>query len=163
MMSRTGIHALTALTALAELAPGAYAGAADIARQISAPRNYLGKLLKRLAEAGLLESQKGKGGGFRLARDPHTITLYDVIEPIEHVSRWQACFLGRAECSDLAPCAVHQRWGRVRDQYLEFLRETTLADLAQHGLGPPCGGVSVRLPESGSPGSDSPSAGSPPV
>lgn len=130
MMSRTGIHALTALTALAELAPGAYAGAADIAERISAPRNYLGKLLQRLAETGLLESQKGKGGGFRLARDPHTITLYEVIEPIEHVSRWLGCFLGRAECSDCAPCAVHQRWGKIRDQYLDFLRETTLADLA---------------------------------
>jgi len=139
-MSRTGIHALTALTALAELAPGAYAGAADIAQRISAPRNYLGKLLKRLAEAGLLESQKGKGGGFRLAREPHTITLYDVIEPIEHVSRWQGCFLGRPECSDLAPCAVHQRWGKVRDEYLEFLRETTLADLATHRLPHTCRG-----------------------
>lgn len=139
MMSRTGIHALTALTALAELPAGTYAGAADIAQRISAPRNYLGKLLKRLAEVGLLESQKGKGGGFRLARDPATITLYDVIEPIEHVSRWQGCFFGRVQCSDLAPCAVHQRWGKVRDQYLEFLRETTLADLAKYRTGPACG------------------------
>ncbi len=139
MMSRTGIHALTALAALAELPPGAYAGSADIAERISAPRNYLGKLLKRLAEVGLLESQKGKGGGFRLARGPQAITLYEVIEPIEHVSRWQGCFLGRSECSDLAPCAVHQRWGKVRDQYLEFLRETTLADLAERRAAPICG------------------------
>lgn len=132
MMSRTGLHALTALTVLAQLSKGEYVGAAEIAQRINAPRNYLGKLLKRLAEEGLVESQKGKGGGFRLARSPEDIALYDVIEPIDKVSRWEGCFLGRPTCSDDAPCPVHKRWERVRTEYLRFLRETTLADLASH-------------------------------
>jgi Rrf2 family protein len=132
MISKTGLHALTALAALAELPSGTFAGAADIADQIGAPPNYLGKLLKTLADCGLLESQKGKGGGFRLARDPAAISLYEVIDPIEHVGRWSGCFMGRSRCSDEAPCAVHERWGNVRDEYLRFLRDTTVADLT-HG------------------------------
>lgn len=130
MISRTGIHAFRALAALASLPEGAFAGAAEIAQQINAPRNYLGKLLKTLAGAGLLESQKGKGGGFRLARQPTEISLLEVVEPIERVSRWSGCFMGRDACSDEAPCAVHQRWKDVRDVYLRFLRETTVAELA---------------------------------
>ncbi len=130
MISRTGIHALRALVALAELPEGAYAGAADIATDIGAPRNYLGKLLKILADEGLLESQKGKGGGFRLAHAPSEVSLYEIIEPIEKISRWSGCFLGQGRCSDHAPCAVHQQWGQIRDQYLGFLSQTTLADLA---------------------------------
>jgi Rrf2 family transcriptional regulator, iron-sulfur cluster assembly transcription factor len=131
MISKTGIHAVTAVAALAELGDGVFAGAAEIADQIGAPRNYLGKLLKALADRGLLESQKGKGGGFRLARGAERISLLEIMEPMERVSRWGGCFLGRTRCSDDAPCAVHQRWSTVREAYLQFLRETTVADLAQ--------------------------------
>jgi len=130
MISRTAKHALAALTALAELPGGQYAGAGEIASDISAPRNYLGKLLQTLAGEGLVESQKGKGGGFRLARNPASIPLIDVVEPIDRVSRWSDCFLRRGRCSDDSPCAVHDRWATVRDAYLDFLGQTTIADLA---------------------------------
>lgn len=129
MISKTGIHAVTAVAALAELGEGAFAGAAEIAEQIGAPRNYLGKLLKTLADQGLLESQKGKGGGFRLARNPEEISLYEIMEPLDRVSRWSGCFLGRARCSEDAPCSVHQRWSKVRTAYLQFLQETSVHDL----------------------------------
>ena len=129
MLSKTALHTVTALAELAEQPPGTCVGAADIALRIGAPQNYLGKLLKNLADVGLVESQKGKGGGFRLARDPAEISLLDVVDPVDHVSRWSGCFFGRDRCSHDAPCSVHHRWGRVRDAYLAFLRETTIADL----------------------------------
>lgn len=130
MISQTAKHALAALTVLAELPEGQYAGAGEIAGDIDAPRNYLGKLLQTLAGEGLVESQKGKGGGFRLARNPASISVIEVVDPIDRVSRWSDCFLGRGRCSDDSPCAVHDRWAEVRDVYLDFLRETTIADLA---------------------------------
>src|SRR5262249_57708303 len=114
----SGLDAVGAMVALGRMAEGAYAGAASIARAIGAPQNYLGKLLKALAEEGLVESQKGLGGGFRLARDPRTISLLDVVEPIEHVTRWSGCILGRPECSEADPCAIHDRWKSGRDAYL---------------------------------------------
>jgi Rrf2 family protein len=129
MLSKTGIHALTALASLSRLPIGTYLGAAELAAGIGAPPNYLGKLLKTLADAGFVESQKGKNGGFRLARNPASISLLDVVDPIEHVTRWSGCILGRPRCSDQTACAVHDRWTEVRDVYLRFLRETTVADL----------------------------------
>jgi Rrf2 family protein len=133
MLSKTGLHAVRAMVALARLPQGAYGGAASIAQDIGAPQNYLGKLLKALAERGLLESQKGLGGGFRLARDARDITLFDVVDPIEHISRWSGCILGQSACSDGAPCALHERWKTVRDAYVLMLQETTLAELAARG------------------------------
>jgi Rrf2 family protein len=133
MLSKTGLHAVRAMAALARLPGGAYAGAARIAQDIGAPPNYLSKLLKALAEKGLVESQKGLGGGFRLARDPKHLSLLDVVEPIEHVSRWSGCILGRPECSEANPCAIHDRWKAVRDAYLRMLRRTTLAELVAKG------------------------------
>lgn len=133
MLSKTGVHAIRAVVALAKLPEGAYGGAARIAREIGAPQNYLGKLLKILAEEGLVESQKGLGGGFRLARDPHEIVLHDVVEPIERISRWSGCILGRPECSEVNPCALHERWKAVRDAYLRMLQRTTIAELVAKG------------------------------
>ncbi len=130
MISKTGIHALAALTKLATLTNGDYAGASDIADDIGAPRNYLGKLLKTLASNGLLVSQKGFNGGFRLAKDADDISLFDVIEPIDKVSRWGNCFMRSGSCSEDEPCAVHSRWKVIREEYLGFLHETSIADLA---------------------------------
>lgn len=130
MISSTAKHALAALTVMAGLPQDRYVGTKEIAEAIRAPRNYLGKLLQTLAHRGLVESQKGKGGGFRLARPPASITVIEAVEPIDRMSRWSDCFLGQGRCSAGGPCAVHHRWAKVRDAYLEFLRQTTIADLA---------------------------------
>jgi Rrf2 family protein len=119
--------------ALARLPEGTYAGAAKIAQEIGAPQNYLGKLLQTLARGGLVQSQKGLGGGFCLARRPEKISLYDVVEPIEHIGRWSGCILGQPTCSEELPCAIHHRWKKVRDAYLHLLQRTTIADLVARG------------------------------
>lgn len=109
--------------------PSHYAGAQSIAAATGAPRNYLGKLLQQLSRRGIVESQKGLGGGFRLARDPAEITLHDIIEPLEDLGRLTQCILGHDDCNRDAPCAMHSRWVPVRDAYLDMLTRTTLADL----------------------------------
>ena len=130
MITRTGTHALKAMAYLAGLPGGAYEGAGEIAARIKAPQNYLGKLLRQLARAGLLEGRKGSKGGFRLARDRRKISLFEVLEPIEHVSRIKGCVLGRTQCTQKDHCALHDGWARIRNQYLEFLRSTSLSEAA---------------------------------
>ena len=134
MISRTEVHALTALAALARIPNGGYAGTGEIAKVTGAPRNYLGKLLKVLGDEGLVESQKGKGGGFRLTRNPSSISLLEVMEPVGRVSRMTGCFLGRPQCSDSEPCTVHDKWIKTRTAYFEFLSGMTVADLAREVL-----------------------------
>jgi len=138
MLTRTGIHAVRALVALAGLPAGEYRGGQAVAAMTGAPANYLGKLLQQLARRGILASQKGVGGGFRLARDPRDIALYEVIEAIEDVGRWSQCMLGNPQCSSDHPCAVHGQWAVVRDAYLDLLRRTRIIDLVdgQHGAPP---------------------------
>jgi Rrf2 family protein len=133
MITKTGLHAVRAMVVLARLPEGANAGAAAVAAEIGAPPNYLSKLLQGLAREGLVRSQKGLGGGFRLTRDPCQIALLDIVQPIERVSRWSGCVLGHRECSDEAPCAIHHRWKHVRMAYLRMLAQTTIADLLAKG------------------------------
>ncbi len=134
MISRTGLLALKALTALAALEPDEYLGARSLASQIDAPANYLGKLLQSLIRERLVESQKGLGGGFRLAKDASKISLAQVLEPIEELERWKGCFLGRGKCNSSSPCKAHEGWKKARDPFLAFLQNTVLSDLADKDL-----------------------------
>lgn len=127
MITRTGSHALRALAVLASLPDGSYAGAVEIARQVKAPANYLGKLLHQLSRTGVVEGRKGSNGGFRLRRVPRATSLFDVLDPIVHVTRVNGCILGRPRCN--SQCPVHEGWARTRETYLAFLKSTTLSDL----------------------------------
>jgi Rrf2 family protein len=129
LIGKTAVHAIRALTQLTDLPEGQSLGAAQIADKIDAPPNYLAKLLRILARQGLVESNKGPGGGFRLARDARRIRLLDVVEPIEQMTRWNRCILRQMDCTDDNPCALHDRWKQLRDGYLAMLAETTIADL----------------------------------
>ena len=129
MLSKSGIHLVRAVTHLARLREDEFVGAGELAKEIGAPGNYLGKLLQTLARLGVVESRKGVGGGFRLARDPASLSLLEVVDPVEQISRWTGCIIGNRACSDERPCAVHDQWGDLRRRYMKLLSETTIRDI----------------------------------
>ncbi len=98
MISRTGKHTLRALLALHQVPVGSYAGAGQLARQIHAPSNYLGKLLRQVARTGIVEGRRGRNGGFRLTRAWRSFSLFDALLPIEHFESFKECMLGRRKC-----------------------------------------------------------------
>jgi len=131
MLSKTAIHAVRAVLRLAALEKGKYQGAASLAKAIGAPGNYLGKLLQTLARKGLLKSQRGLNGGFRLEVPASEISLMAVVQPIDQLEKWDRCVLGRPKCNDEEPCPLHSEWGPLRDRFLKLLEERTIADLLE--------------------------------
>jgi Rrf2 family protein len=115
---------------LARQPTGTRVKANDVAKEINAPSNYLGKLMQVLAQDGLLESQKGHGGGFSLARSPKKITLFDVLQSIDGIGSKPICFFGWKECSDAKPCAVHHEWLPRRDAMNEFFKTVTIKKIS---------------------------------
>lgn len=130
MISKSGIYAVQAVRVLAQLPPSEYVRTGWIAERIDAPASYLGKLLQTLVHDGLVESQRGVGGGFRLAIAPEQISLYDVVESIDSPSRWTGCFLRLRVCSESSPCTVHPTWQRIKQELLSLLRRTNITDLS---------------------------------
>ncbi len=108
----------------------------QLAEELDVPRNYLSKTLHLLARAGVVESTRGKHGGFRLRRAPHRVTLREVVAPFEEVGR-QVCLLGRDTCSDRHACPAHARWKAVSESVAAFFARTTLADLLDTRPGTP--------------------------
>lgn len=131
MISKTGLYVIRALAALARVPEGSWLGTAVLAQEIDAPVNYLGKLLHILARERIILSQKGVRGGVRLARPARAISLYEALQPFENFSRWTECLLGQKGCPDIEPCAINARWEPVRAQVMQFLQETTAADLVE--------------------------------
>lgn len=133
LVSKTSRYALQAATHLAECwMDDEAARAGEIAVQTGIPKNYLSKILHQLARQGVCVSERGRNGGFRLARDPAKITLAAVVETVEPGLSEQHCILGRPRCSDRNPCLAHTSWKSLSEDLRRFLNETSLADLAQH-------------------------------
>lgn len=130
MLSSTAEYALRTVLEIARQAPGDMIQVETLAERLGIPRNYLSKVLHRLAREQLLLSTRGKGGGFQLARSADRISLFDVVEPFDGVSTERRCLLGQAQCSDRHPCEAHVYWKGVSEKIAAFIRETTVADLA---------------------------------
>jgi len=129
MLNQTAEYALRAVVTIAEQPDGRPIGAGKLASTLGIPQNYLSKTLHLLARAGVLESSRGKFGGFRLARPPGRIYLLEIVTEFDEILGRQACVMGRAVCSDQTPCAAHARWKTVGEKMAGFFRETTVADL----------------------------------
>jgi Rrf2 family iron-sulfur cluster assembly transcriptional regulator len=136
MLSTTAQYALRALSELASAQPDQRMLGRELAARSGVPANYLSKLLLILGNAGLIEANRGTGGGYRLARRPESVLLSEVVELIDGGVVQPQCLLGlRPVCSDDDPCCAHQSWRGAKQAYLDFLSSTSLADIAARDLG----------------------------
>lgn len=98
----------------------------DIAKALNIPKEFISKILQSLTESGIVDSKKGKNGGFALAKNPSKIRLIDVVAAIDGLDIFNSCVLGFPECSPDHPCPVHQKWGDLRTKAYNMLTEETL-------------------------------------
>jgi Rrf2 family iron-sulfur cluster assembly transcriptional regulator len=146
MLSQTAEYALRAVFYLAEHggADPQPTRADEIAGNLGIPANYLSKTLQSLVKQRVLHSVRGPRGGFRLARPPEQITLFDVIAPYGDLDADRKCLLGRPECSDRNPCPAHHAWKQTSDQLAAFFRTTTVADVQRTGVPETFGATPMR-------------------
>jgi len=130
-ISQASEHAIRALTYLAQRQADGYQLIRDMADQIGVPAPFLAKVLQPLVAGRVLESQRGRGGGVRLALPPAEVTLHRIVDSQEHLGGPRQCFLGQAECSDERACPVHEFWKRASAEFEQKLLATTLADLVR--------------------------------
>lgn len=104
-------------------------GIKKIADDLKIPTPFLGKILQQLAKHKLLSSVKGPNGGFGLARDAKDIALLDVIEIIDGLDFFETCLIGLQSCTespDSAPCPLHDKYGKIRDELKELFDGQTI-------------------------------------
>jgi Rrf2 family protein len=128
MLSRSSEYAVQAALYLARH-PAELVTVADIAEALDVPRNYLSKILHQLARTGVVDSQRGPHGGFRLGKDASELTLQELVQPFDPMEGRALCLLRRQRCDDNDPCDAHHAWKDVSWRIRAFFRDTTVADL----------------------------------
>ena len=120
----------------------ASASAKDIADSYGIPLPLLSKVLQKLARGGLLLSEQGTNGGYRLAREARDISALEAIRVIDGPIILTKCFTEHAGCDQTALCPVREPLRKVHEGILSLLANISLSDLASEEMQIP----SVRPP-----------------
>jgi Rrf2 family protein len=151
MLSQKAKYALKALIALAEADDGKLLQAGEISEQHHIPKKFLDLILLELRRHRLIDSRRGKKGGYLLLRPAETITIGDIVRvidgplapiPCASVTAYRPC----PDCSDTKACMVRKIMREVRDAASAVLDNVSLAEAAQKKTGkkgPPLKGKRV--------------------
>lgn len=130
-LSTKSSYALRALFDMAYHAPGERTKIETISEREDIPQRFLEQIFLTLKRAGLVESKRGRGGGYFLARPPEEITLACIVRAVEGETSESLCRDSPAPAADGTPtshCVATQLWSELATQIDEMLRAVTLAD-----------------------------------
>lgn len=103
----------------------------EIAREFAISRNHLTKVVRDLADAGFVTTQRGANGGFKLARPPDRITIGEVVERLEARHAMVECFREDGGACVLTPrCKLKSKLARAAAAFIAELDKTSLLDCA---------------------------------
>ena len=133
MLSRKGQYAFRALTHLVDRIDEGPILISEISRKKRIPLKFLENILLELKKAGILDSKKGKGGGYFIKADPAKTTVANVIRIVDGPIALLPCvslnFYQRCKNCDERNCGLHDIMENVRDATLAVLERRTLLDL----------------------------------
>src|SRR5881394_4670364 len=129
-ISRKIDYGLRAMIHLAGLPAGKVTSLQDLSSTLHLPREFLAKILKVLAERGLVRSSRGAHGGYQLARPARDISFLEVIEAAEGPVQLNICLDHKDRCDVSAGCTMYDVWRVGQDRMLEVYRRTSLHQLA---------------------------------
>ncbi|PRX31722.1 BadM/Rrf2 family transcriptional regulator [Orenia metallireducens] len=133
-LSQAADYALRAVLYLARQGEGTIVDAQTICEDEKIPKRFLLKIFRELAQTRIIESYRGKNGGYALALDPAKITLRDVIEAVDGPIVVNRCLIDPAECnkingSSCRTCKIHGALFDVQQTIVSKLDEYSFADL----------------------------------
>ena len=122
-------YAIHGLIYLARTPPGNLVLIKNISEATKVPEAYLRKIFQQLGRSGIVTSQRGARGGFRLAGDPGQITLKGIVESIDGSLPVYTCLNELRDCSLSLPCPVHAAFEEAQTRMAEVLEATSIKDL----------------------------------
>ena len=117
-------------------APDDVLSASGLAERAGLEATTVAKVLKPLAQAGLVRAWRGASGGYRLARPATQIPLVEIVEAMEGPLAMTECSVHAGQCSIEDSCNARAHWRRINDVVAEALGQVSLADMIRP-LAPP--------------------------
>lgn len=130
-LSKLADYGIVIMTTMASR-PGVQHNAAEIAAASHIPQPMASKILKSLARAGILRSQRGAWGGYELARRPEEISVAEIIAALDGPIALTACIEdGPGGCDIEALCPARANWQRINDAIRGALDGIRLSEMVQ--------------------------------
>ncbi|MGB6220299.1 RrF2 family transcriptional regulator [Haloferula sp.] len=125
--------AVAAMSALAEVFPkGIRLSSAQVAENRNLSQPLVAKVLTQLSQYGFVHGTRGPGGGYRLARDPAAISVFEVVEIFEGHRDPSSCPFGPGWCGIGEPCPLHDTLVAMADKSAATLKKVTFAPFVDH-------------------------------
>lgn len=130
MISTRGRYALRVMIDLAEHRDGGYIPMKEVAARQDISLKYLEKILPLLTKNSLIEGQQGKGGGYRLTKEPDEYRVFDILLLTEEDLAPVACLAeGAKPCERAAECRTLPMWTEFYNLTRKYFSGVTVADL----------------------------------
>lgn len=130
LISTRGRYALRVMVDLAENSADGYIAMKDVAQRQEISLKYLERILPLLVKGNMIEGVRGKGGGYRLTRDPADYRVGDILRLTEDELAPVACLACNASpCKRRAECRTLPLWTELDRRISAYLDSVTLADL----------------------------------
>lgn len=143
-LTTKGRFAVTAMVDLAMHSDGAPVTLAGVSERQLISLSYLEQLFGKLRRHGLVESVRGPGGGYCIARALDQISVAEIILAVDEPLDATKCG-GKANCKDNGPCLTHNLWTDLTDQIYSYLESITLDQLIYGKHAVRQGGVQMVL------------------
>lgn len=103
-----------------------------VAKAVDAPEAFTAKILQQLCREGIMESIRGKQGGFIFTEEKmREVKIFDIVKIIDGEGILYHCGLGLKECSDSNPCPVHDTYKVIKENLMTMVKKYSLKDLAE--------------------------------
>src|SRR3989304_436764 len=129
-LTTKGRFAVTAMVDLAMRQGGGPVTLAEISERQKISLSYLEQLFGKLRRRRLVDSVRGPGGGYRLARDMGTVSVVDIIIAVDEPIDATQCG-GRENCHDDQKCITHDLWANLNQHIFDYLGAVTLKQLVE--------------------------------
>lgn len=132
LISTKGRYAMRLMIDIAQCDPDENVSLRSIAEFEGISLKYLEQLVRPLIQAGLLAGQRGKHGGYHIAKDTADIKAGDILRAVEGTTLPVACMALEEACPRVQQCSAVQFWTGLDRVIEDYVDGATLADLAQH-------------------------------
>jgi len=130
-ITQTADYAVRTVVYLALHRGDAPVAAANIAKEMIIPADYISKVVQALSRAGLVESVPGRNGGARLARDPAELSMLEIIEAVDGPVALTRCMTRPGACPRDSYCIVHDFWKSTQEGLVSVLSGAKIADICR--------------------------------
>jgi len=133
VLSNSSQYAIRILAYMADQKDSQLINATELAEILYIPYKFLTKIMTELVKIDLVESIRGREGGFKLNKKSSDIMISDILDLFNDSIKDEQCVLGIGFCNGMCKCALHDQWMEPKLLLQKMFRESSLKDIAGRG------------------------------